>query len=491
MFEEERNTEIINGQQAVAETLALKAREEAAAREAEALRQAQAIEEARRIAQENRARMEAEEAARRQREAEFNRQKALAEKARRKMKRRSLVSILAACLAVAALAFGLANYQAVQKLSKQLSQLESRYAGQTISRSGATTIEGTNVAGVSLKEGSVNTSLTDVSDIMEEALRFVVSIEVKQTVKVGSGFYGSREYQTEGAGSGVIIGDGNEELWIATNYHVIEGAEEINIIFVDGSRANAYVKGSDQENDLAVLGIQMTNLSQETLGEIRRATMGSSDSLRLGEGVIAIGNALGFGQSVTTGVVSALERSVTFSDGTTMELLQISAAINPGNSGGALLNAKGELIGINNAKYSDEEVEGVGFAIPISGILEIMEELSQKAPRIPVSEDDYPYLGVVFKNLSQEYTRYYDIPYGAYVYEVAAGTPAEEAGLLAYDVITALDGVKISSYDELVQELQYHSGGSRVTLTLMRLDQGSYKALELEITLGYKKDYSN
>ena len=282
---------------------------------------------------------------------------------------------------------------------------------------------------------------------------------------------------------------GAEELWIVTNYHVIENAKTIEIQFSDGEAAEAYVKGSNKDNDLAVLGVNLDNLKSSTINTIKVITIGESDSLKLGQGVIAIGNALGWGQSVTTGVVSGLNREVSFEDGTKMNLLQTSAAINPGNSGGALLNSNGELIGINNAKYSDTKVEGVGFAIPISSVKEIMTELSLMEPRKAVSEKDYPYLGVTFKNLSAGYMEATGIPQGAYVYEVGSGTPAEKGGLLAYDVITALNGATITSYDSLVEELQYYSGGTEVELTVMRLERGSYQEVTLTITLGYRSDY--
>ena len=488
----------ISGSDAVQEAIDRKAQEEAEQAAEEARQQEAAAAEARRLAEKHRQAVLAEQEDRRKRWEDYNRQKEAAEKARRKMKRRSFVSVLAAVIAVAALALGLTSFLQLRDLRSQMAVLESQMSSSSVTRhiSGSTADPATltdraALETVSVKEAAGSGSnLTDVSDIVAEVIPSVVSIEVVTTVKVSSGFYGSREYDTKGAGSGVIIGGNENELWIATNYHVIDGAKEITVIFVDEEKATAYVKGSSQENDLAVLGIDLSTLTDGTKASIKAAVIGSSDDLTLGEGVIAIGNALGFGQSVTTGVVSGFERSVTFEDGTTMNLLQISAAINPGNSGGALLNAKGELIGINNAKYSDEDVEGIGFAIPISSILDIMEELSLMEPRIPVSEADYPYLGITFKNYSSSYMQQYGDPAGAYVYEVGKDTPAEKAGILAYDVITELDGVKISSYDDLVAELQYHAGGTEVTLKIMRLEKGRYQEMEITLTLGYRKDYN-
>ncbi len=335
------------------------------------------------------------------------------------------------------------------------------------------------------------TGLTDVSDIVEEALPSVVSIVITQTVSY-PGYWGSdRKYENKGAGSGIIIGDDGSELWIVTNYHVIGDADTIEITFCDEKSASAYVKGTDKDNDLAVIGVKLADLEKSTVNSIKVIKIGDSDDLKLGQGVIAIGNALGWGQSVTTGVVSAFNREVEFEDGTKMFLMQTSAAINPGNSGGALLNADGELIGINNAKYSDTDVEGIGFAIPISSVKEIMAKLSLMQARTPVSDEDFPYMGVTFKNLSAGYMDAYGIPKGAYVYEIGEGSPADKAGLLPYDIITSFDGTKVSSYDELINELQYHKGGTEVELTVMRLNRGEYSEVTLELTLGFRKDVRN
>ncbi len=332
--------------------------------------------------------------------------------------------------------------------------------------------------------------LTDVSDIVEKVMPAVVSITNTST-KTQSSFYGSQQYQSVSAGSGIIIGDSGFELWVVTNNHVTEGAEKLEVTFIDGETIEVYVKGTSAENDLAVLGVGLDKLKDSTRAAIRTITMGDSDTLRLGEGVIAIGNAMGWGQSVTTGVVSALKRDVSFNDGTKMTLLQTSAAINPGNSGGALLNSKGELIGINNAKYSDTDVEGVGFAIPISGVREIMEELSLLQPRFPVSEEDFPYIGVTFKEISMTMMIAYGMPEGALVYSVSENTPASEAGLLPWDVITKLNDRKINSYDDLQDELQYYKGGTEITLMLARMEHGSWENVEIKLTLGFKKDVEN
>ena len=335
------------------------------------------------------------------------------------------------------------------------------------------------------------TGLTDVSDIVEKVLPSVVSIVITETVSYPGYWGGDRKYEQTGAGSGIIIGDDGNELWIVTNHHVIEDADSIEITFCDEKSATAYVKGTSKENDLAVVGVKLADLEKSTINSIKVITIGDSDDLKLGQGVIAIGNALGWGQSVTTGVVSAFNREVEFEDGTKMYLMQTSAAINPGNSGGALLNSRGELIGINNAKYSDTDVEGIGFAIPISSVKEIMEDLSLMQPRTPVAENEYPYLGVTFKTLSAGDMDAYGIPKGAYIYEVGQDTPAEKAGLLPYDIITGFDGVTITSYDDFVNELQYHAGGTEVELTVMRLNRGEYSEVRLTVTLGFKSEMKN
>ena len=371
------------------------------------------------------------------------------------------------------------------------SSAETDPAGETVPEKNSEPRSTDPVIGTAEVGEGAKSGLTDVSDIVENTLPSVVSIVIRQTVSYNSYWGGSREYEETGAGSGIIIGDDGEELWIVTNHHVIEDADSIEITFCDGEKVSAYLKGDDKDNDLAVVGVKLADMKKDTVGSIKVITIGESESLKLGQGVIAIGNALGWGQSVTTGVVSALNREVEFEDGTKMYLLQTSAAINPGNSGGALLNGKGELIGINNAKYSDTDVEGIGFAIPISSVREIMEELSLMEPRTPVSEEDYPYMGVTFKNLSAGYMDAYGIPKGAYVYEVGAGSPAEKAGLLAYDIITGFDGVKISSYDDLVEEMQFHKGGTEVTLTVMRLNRGEYSEVTVKLTLGFRSEAQN
>ena len=333
--------------------------------------------------------------------------------------------------------------------------------------------------------------LTDVSDIVEQTLPSVTAITCK-TIVTQSSYFGSRQYEAVSAGSGIIIGDNGTELWIVTNNHVVDNAVSMTVTFADGTEVRAYLKGKRSDRDIAVLGVYLSEMNKETLSAVRAVTLGDSDALRLGEGVIAIGNALGWGQSVTTGIVSALNRTVTFEDNLQMTgLLQTSAAINPGNSGGALLNARGELIGINNAKYADTDVEGVGFAIPINSIKEIMSELSLMEARVPVADADAPYIGVTFRDASASFRESYDMPAGALVYRVAEGSPAEKAGLLAYDVVTKLNDAVITSYYDLTDELQYYKGGTLITLTVQRMEQGKWTEKTLTVTLGFKNSTSH
>ncbi|MBQ6075623.1 MAG: trypsin-like peptidase domain-containing protein [Lachnospiraceae bacterium] len=478
----------VNGGQAVQEAMAQRA-----AQEEEERQRRIAAAEARRLAEENR-RLAAEWRAKQQAfQEEQERQKA---ERREKNRRRAwkAAGVFGIVFGLAALVLTLIGYRNSQNTQKAMASLQAElntYKQSAASASETTRLpEATSLDTSALvigKEGSGST-LTDVSDMVEETIRSVVSISIKQKVKVSTGFFGEREYITSGAGSGVIIGDNGTELWIVTNEHVISGATEITVTLADDTTADAYVKGTSSENDIAVLGISLDSMTDETKQAIRTAAIGSSDTLRLGEGVVAIGNALGWGQSVTTGVVSALSRTVEFDDGSTMNLLQISAAINPGNSGGALLNAKGELIGINNAKYTSEEVEGVGFAIPISSIVGVMEELSLMEPRVKVSEEEMPYMGITFQNYPSGYLSFYNVPEGAVISEVQEGSPAETAGLVPYDVITAIDGNRVDGYDSLVEELQYHKGGTDVEITYMRLIKGSYQENTVTMTLGLKSE---
>ena len=352
---------------------------------------------------------------------------------------------------------------------------------------------------------NTSTTVTDVTNVVNNVMPSVVSITSKAT-EVTQNFFGQAyQYETEGSGSGIIVGQSDTELLIATNNHVVEGSDELTVYFINDDTATAKIKGTDSEMDLAVIAVDLSAMSSETLGEISVATLGDSDSLQVGEPAIAIGNALGYGQSVTTGVISALNRQVNTesesgqnndnTDDDSTGFIQTDAAINPGNSGGALLNTKGEVIGINSMKissgsYSEASVEGMGYAIPISAARPIIDELMNKVTRDKVDENDMGYLGIRGATIGDEMHEVYNMPYGIYVSEVVEGSAAEEAGLLSGDVIVKFDGTKISTYEELQQQLQYYSAGETVELQVQRPVNGNYENQKITITLGKRSEIS-
>lgn len=332
------------------------------------------------------------------------------------------------------------------------------------------------------------TVATDVTGVVEEVMPSVVSIVNKFTQT--SNFWG-RTYsqEAEASGSGIIIGETDTELLIATNNHVVDKAESLSVQFIDGAVGNAFLKGADEDMDLAVIAVQLDSLSMETKLEISVATLGDSDSLKVGEPAIAIGNALGYGQSVTTGVISAVNRQIEMSDGVFTEgLIQTDAAINPGNSGGALLNTRGEVIGINSNKIGGATVEGMGYAIPISAATPILEELQTKKTKIAADVDSKGYLGISGRGVTDEVSAMYGFPEGVYVYEVYENTGAADAGLQKGDIITSVDGTTIKSMEALHNLMVYYSEGETVTIKIMRADEtGEYKEMEMELVLCSEK----
>ncbi len=346
---------------------------------------------------------------------------------------------------------------------------------------------------------NTSTTVTDVTKVVQNAMPSVVSITSKST-QVQQSFWGQNfEYESEGSGSGIIVGQSDTELLIATNNHVVEGSDELTVYFINEKTAPAKIKGTDSDMDLAVIAVEVSQLDADTIGAISVATLGDSTALTVGEPAIAIGNALGYGQSVTTGVISALNRSV---DGDSEEegkteksegFIQTDAAINPGNSGGALLNTQGQVIGINSMKissggYSEASIEGMGYAIPISAAKPIIDELMNKVTRDKVEENDMGYLGIRGATIGDEAHEYYNMPYGVYVSEVVEGSAAQRAGLQSGDIIVKFDGTKISSYEELQQQLQYYKAGETVKLEVERTDNGSYASQTLTITLGSRSE---
>lgn len=331
---------------------------------------------------------------------------------------------------------------------------------------------------------------TDVSDIVEASMPSIVAITNVSETEYRSFWGGMPEtYESTSCGSGIIVSQDDKNLYIATNNHVVEGANSLTVTFNDNSTVSAEIKGTDPYTDLAVIQVALGSVEAKTMDNIKVATLGDSEKLRVGEASIAIGNALGYGQSVTTGCISALNREVSVSDSHsstsyTADLIQTDAAINPGNSGGALLNAVGEVIGINSVKYSDTAVEGIGYAIPINTAAPIIQNLITKEK---VDTAESAYLGIVGAvDVTNDISETYNMPAGVYVIRVVEGSAAEKAGILKGDIITQFDGKKIGSMDELSNTLQYYKAGTVVDVTIQRLSNGEYVEQVISVTLGRK-----
>ena len=328
---------------------------------------------------------------------------------------------------------------------------------------------------------------SDVSDVVEKVMPAMVSIvnNFTETANV----FGQQYTQEEAAsGSGIIVGKTDDELLIVSNNHVVESADTLTVTFIDGSEAQAQVKGLDSDMDLAVIAVSLNDLSDDTKNAITVATLGSSDDLKLGEPVIAIGNALGYGQSVTNGIVSALNREITLENGSTGTFIQTNAAINPGNSGGALLNMNGEVIGINSNKIAgttvEGMVEGMGYAIPITSASPIIADLMERQTRTKVAEDEVGYIGISLQEVTSQIAQMYNMPEGIYVVSVEEGSAAANAGIMKGDIITKFDGSSISSYSDLQKTLQYYAAGDSATITVQRPQNGEYVSVELNLILG-------
>lgn len=340
----------------------------------------------------------------------------------------------------------------------------------------------------------VQTTVTDVTEVVKAVMPSVVSVNNKYVETTS--FWG-QEFSSEGSstGSGIIVGKNDTELLVVTNYHVVEAAEELSVQFADGKQVQAQMKGSDSDKDLAVIAVQLNDMESSTMSAIAIAQMGDSTQLTVGEPVIAIGNALGYGQSVTTGVVSALNRPIAVNtvsaqsqpqqdDMEVNTFIQTDAAINPGNSGGALLNSRGQVIGINSNKIGGSAVEGMGYAIPISDAQPIIEDLMTKQTRLRVEEENRGFLGITGIDVVSEYSQLYGMPKGVYISSVSEGTGAAAAGLIRGDIITALNGEEIKSMDDLKDELSYYSAGTTVELTIMQGSPTGYQAKNVSVTLG-------
>lgn len=334
----------------------------------------------------------------------------------------------------------------------------------------------------SVVAGTSSSGNSDVSDIVDQVLPSLVSIDVTATVKTNT-FFGTQTQESTGSGSGIIIADQDGKLYIATNNHVVDGANSVKIKFYDETVSDASVKGTDSTTDLAVVEVDKSKLSEDTLNKIKVATIGDSTKTKVGEQAIAIGNALGYGTSVTVGYISAKDREIASEDSTSVKLLQTDAAINPGNSGGALVNTNGEVIGINSSKFASEEVEGMGFAIPMATAEPILTELMNEKE---ISQDKQAYLGITGKDVTSEYTQAYGLPEGIYVTEVSSGSPAEKAGLKQGYIITSINGKDVKNLEQLQERLSKIESGSSGTIGVQIASGGSYQEKTLNVTFGSK-----
>ncbi|MCI6304074.1 MAG: trypsin-like peptidase domain-containing protein [Blautia sp.] len=407
---------------------------------------------------------------------------------------------------VAAVVFQAANFTADRFLNTgsstaQIGTTQSVNLQEAVSDSGSTDEQ--TIADTASENGTV-------AAVAQASMPSVVAITTVSVQEIPSFFgYGSRQYKSAASGSGIIVGDNDDELLIATNNHVVEGATTLSVCFIGDDVTNAEtetvnagdngdlnvedavsakIKGTDADNDLAVVAVKKADIPEDTLSQIKIAQIGSSDDLVVGQQVVAIGNALGYGQSVTSGWVSALNRTISTDDGDSTGLIQTDAAINPGNSGGALLNMKGELIGINSAKYADSSVEGMGYAIPISKAKPILEDLMNRETREKVDSSEKGYLGVVLANLTTEAIQMYNMPTGAFVRGVEQNSPAQESGLCKGDIIVKFDGQKVSDGDDLMDKLQYYKSGEKIEAVIARANNGVYEESTIELTLGTRPD---
>lgn len=413
---------------------------------------------------------------------------------------------LAAALAavfgiVAGAAFQTVNYMAGKLIQKDIPQIQG------------TKIEETEKVNADARKQE---TLGSVAQVAQNVMPSIVSITGVSIQEIPNYFgFGTQQYEIPSSGSGIIVGQNDSELLIATNNHVIQDAKTLTVCFTNqdgtavssnslentdsrgsdseelGTAVAAQIKGTDADKDLAVIAVKLTDIPKDVLSQIKVATLGNSDSLIIGEQVVAIGNALGYGQSVTSGYISALNKKVS-SESADSTFIQTDAAINPGNSGGALLNMQGELIGINSAKIADNKVEGMGFAIPISSAQPILDNLmSKKTRNLIEDEDKAAYLGITCQNVSGTASEMYNIPIGVFVESIEKGGPSDKAGIQVGDIIRKIDGTSVESYENLVQQLQYYEAGEKVEFVISRADKGAYKEETITVKLGARKDASS
>lgn len=400
------------------------------------------------------------------------------------MKKRTILSVLCAGAITAGTAFGMTGY----------AQTELTQNKETKKQALLSAVEDNEIRADGV--------ITGVTDVAQTVMPASVSITCKSVTEVQDifsqyGIYGfgfgrqplTYEYETQSAGSGIIIAKSDTELLMCTNYHVVEGATELSVGFIDDSVVAAVVKGTDPSNDLAVVSVSLDDIDKDTLDAITIAEIGDSDSLLVGQQVVAVGNALGYGQSVTTGIVSALNRKIAL-DGYSTELIQTDAAINPGNSGGALVDMKGRVVGINSAKAASSGVEGMGYAIPISYAGPILEELMNRVTRTEVvDESQAAYIGVTGQGVTSEFSELYGVPKGIYITSVQEDTPAAEAGIQKGDVITKFDGSAVQDMTTLKNLMAYYAAGETVTLTVQKAVNGEYEESKVDVVLGAAAEY--
>ena len=382
---------------------------------------------------------------------------------------------------VASVTFQASNYMVERVLGK---------SEQTASTTKNTSSSSTNVNSTKLTQ-TKSTVTSDISEIVENAMPSVVSITNISVQQVQSFFQGTQEYESQSSGSGIIIGKNDSELLVVSNNHVVSGSDTLTVTFINNTSVEAQIKGTDPDKDLAVVAVPLDKIDEDTMSQIAVATLGDSSELKVGEPVIAIGNALGYGQSVTNGIVSAKDRTLSSSnpEGETEEnsvkYIQTNAAINPGNSGGALLNMNGEVIGINTAKVADSAVEGMGYAIPVSDVSDIIEDLMNRTTRTKVNEGEQGQLGITGFDVAEENAAMYGMPKGVYISKVAEGSGAEKAGLTKGSVIVEFDGTAIDSMATLQERLQYYKAGETVSVTVrVPSATGEYTENTVDVTLG-------
>lgn len=362
------------------------------------------------------------------------------------------------------------GYNALSGIGKSNTEVTGKTGGNT---SGS----GDDVIAVETGTGQSNTS-GDVSTVVDNAMPSIVAINAVLT-NTTSDFFGRQfDEDVEGSGSGIIIAQNDSEILIATNNHVVNNAKTVNIVFADNTKAPATIKGSEPGKDLAIVSVKLSDLQEGTIDNIKIATLGDSKSVKLGEMAIAIGNALGYGQSITVGYISALDREVTVNN-VTLHVLQTDAAINPGNSGGALLNSKGEVIGINSVKYVDENVESVGYAIPITDAIPVINELMN---RTILDDRDKAYLGIAGKDVTQDYSQRFNMPVGVYVGEIKSGSAAEAAGLKTGDIIVSMNDITVETMADMQEVLGYTKAGSVGTIGIKALEDGKYVDKTINVT---------